>query len=294
MTQQPDWLDKQAYPFSSHVLDLDAGRIHYVDEGEGETILMVHGTPTWSFLYRHLIRDLRDDYRVIALDKPGFGLSGRPTNYGYTPAEQAATLAAFIAALDLRDITLVVHDFGGPTGLAYALDHPANVRRLVLFNTWLWSLRGDWQKRLVGGLLSSPLGRMLCLRHNLEVNVIMPAAYGDRSRLSRASHDHYRQPSADDTARWAIWVYARELLASAEWYEGLWARRDALRDIPALLLWGMKDPVFTPSYLARWQTLFPDAAAVTFPDCGHFVQEEVPDKALPHLRSFLKAYPQPR
>ncbi|NJL57498.1 alpha/beta fold hydrolase [bacterium] len=77
MTVQPDWLDKQAYPFASQTLDLDAGRIHYADEGTGETILMVHGTPMWSFLYRHLIRDLRDDYRVIALDKPGFGLSDR-------------------------------------------------------------------------------------------------------------------------------------------------------------------------------------------------------------------------
>ena len=287
MTVQPDWLDKQAYPFTSHTLNLDAGQIHYADEGTGETVLMVHGTPMWSFLYRHLIHDLRDDYRVIALDKPGFGLSDRPTDYGYTPAEQAATLAAFIQALDLRDITLVVHDFGGPTGLSYALDHPQHVKRLVLFNTWMWSLRGDWPKRLVGGFLSSPLGRMLCLRYNLEVNVIVPGAYGRRSRLTKAIHDQYRRASADETARWAIWVYARELLASAEWYDSLWARREALRDIPALLLWGMKDPVFTPSYLARWQTLFPDAKAVTFPDSGHFVQEEVPDEALPHLRAFL-------
>ena len=287
MTTSPDWLDQTAYPFAHHTVELDAGHMHYVDEGEGETILMVHGTGMWSFLYRHLISGLRDNYRVIAPDKFGFGLSDRPSNFGYTPAEQAATIAAFINKLELQDITLVVHDFGGPTTLSYALDHPQNIKRLVVLNTWMWPLQDDLSKRIVGGFLSSPLGRMLCLRYNLEVNVIIPSAFAKRSRLTQTAHEHYRYASRDENGRWAIWVYARELLASQDWYHGLWDRRDALKDIPVLLLWGMKDPVFTPSYLQRWQDVFPDAHTVTFPDAGHFIQEEVPDEMLTHIRQFL-------
>ncbi len=102
---------------------------------------MVHGTPTWSFMYRHLIRDLSPRYRCIAPDHLGFGLSDRPAGWSYRPEDQARNLARLIETLGLKDLTLVVHDFGGPIGLAYALDHPENVRRLVLFNTWMWSFR---------------------------------------------------------------------------------------------------------------------------------------------------------
>lgn len=284
---QPAWLDRDAYPFESHFLELPEGRMHYVDEGSGDVILMVHGTPTWSFLYRHLIAGLRDQYRVIVPDKLGFGFSDKPEGFSYMPHDQARTLAAFIDALNLKDITLVVHDYGGPTGLAYALDHPENVRRLVLLNTWMWSLKDDFQKRLVSGFLGSPLGKLLCLRFNFEVNVIMPSAYADRSRLTAAIHDHYRGPQEDPTARYAVWVYGRELLASGAWYDSLWERRAALRDIPALLLWGTKDIVFGPDYLERWQGVFSKARTVTYPTTGHYVQEEQGAALVPVIQEFM-------
>jgi haloalkane dehalogenase len=284
----PDWLDRNEYPFTSRTVDLDEGRVHYVDEGEGETLLMVHGTPTWSYLYRNLIRDLRRDYRVIALDKLGFGLSGKPTDFGYTPADQARVIAAFIEKLGLTDITMVVHDYGGSTGLSYALDHPQNVKRLVIFNTWMWSLRDDPQKAMVGRFLGSPLGRMLCMRFNMEVNVIFPYAFSKRSRLKQDVHDLYRQTSAHETSRHAIWMYGKELIDSSEWYDSLWAKRDAIRNIPALIVWGMKDPVFTRPYLEKWQSLFTDGQTVELADVGHYVQEEAPEEAVRHIRVFLR------
>ena len=153
----PGWVDRREYPFEPRELDVEGGRLSYVDEGEGAPIVMVHGTPTWSFLYRHLIRELRPRYRCVAPDHLGFGLSDRPADWSYRPEDQGRNLARLIETLGLKDITLAVHDYGGPIGLAYALDHPENVRRLVLFNTWMWSFAGDrriaWPARILGGRL---------------------------------------------------------------------------------------------------------------------------------------------
>jgi len=112
------WLDTKEYPFSSNYLETQWGKIHYLDEGKGETILFVHGTPTWSFLYRNYIKELSKNYRCIALDHLGFGLSDKPKNFPGTPQLHSENLKALIDALQLKDITLVVHDFGGPIGLS--------------------------------------------------------------------------------------------------------------------------------------------------------------------------------
>src|SRR3954465_4600219 len=117
------WIDKESYPFKSNYIEANCcDNMHYIDEGKGEVILMVHGTPTWSFLYRHLIKDLSGNYRCIAIDHLGFGLSDKPRKYSYKPEELAKNLRHFIEKMNLKNITLMVHDFGGPIGLAYAIE----------------------------------------------------------------------------------------------------------------------------------------------------------------------------
>lgn len=146
------------YPFEHRYVDLDAGRLHYVDEGEGEPLVFVHGTPTWSFLWRHWVNDLRQGFRCIAPDHTGFGLSDKPADGRYTPADHARNLEEFIQRLGLEDVTLVVHDFGGPIGLHYALENPDNVKRIVLMNTWLWSNRGNQAIESARRFLGVPSG----------------------------------------------------------------------------------------------------------------------------------------
>src|SRR6185503_2250079 len=136
----PAWVDRVEYPFVPRRLAVDGMAMSYVDEGDGPTVLMVHGTPSWSFVYRHLVRGLRDAFRCVVPDLPGFGLSDKPPGDAYRPEDQARRLSAFIDALGLKDLALVVHDFGGPIGLAHAVDQPERVRNLVIFNTWMWSL----------------------------------------------------------------------------------------------------------------------------------------------------------
>jgi pimeloyl-ACP methyl ester carboxylesterase len=139
-TKPPAWLDRAAFPFAARNLALHDGRIHYIDEGpEGadSLLVLVHGTPTWSFEYRHLIHALRPRHRVIALDHLGFGLSDRPAAADYRPEAHARRFAEFVEALGLPRFTLVTHDFGGPIALPFAAAHPDRVAGLVLFNTWL-------------------------------------------------------------------------------------------------------------------------------------------------------------
>jgi haloalkane dehalogenase len=283
---QPSFPDRAQFPFAPHYLDVGPGRLHYVDEGQGPAVLMVHGTPTWSFLYRHLITKLSPDYRCIAVDHLGFGLSDRPRGWGYRPADHAANLTAFIEGLDLRDITLMVHDFGGPIGLAYAVEHPENVARLVLFNTWMWSLEGDPHFERAARLLGGRLGRLLYTRASFSTRVLLRSSWRNKERLSPAVYRQYADafPSPED--RLPLWTLARELIASSAWFDGLWQRRDRITDKPALLAWGMKDPAFRPSELARWQALLARAVTVPFPDAGHFVQEEAPE-APETVRTFL-------
>lgn len=271
------WLDRELYPFEPHFLDVSGGRMHYVDEGAGPPVVMVHGTPTWSFLYRDLIRELSRDHRVIAPDHIGFGLSEKPDGWSYRPEDHARNLARLIETLGLRDVTLVVHDFGGPIGLSYALDRPEDVRALVLFNTWLWSLEENRSARMASRLAASPVGRLLYKRLNASPRMLIPAVMGDRKKLAKEEHRHYTAPFPTSRDRQGPWVLARELIGSSDWYRRLWERRRRLADKPALLLWGMKDPTFGPEILDRWRDALPRAEVRQFRDAGHFVLEEVDD-----------------
>ncbi|HXH85050.1 MAG TPA: alpha/beta fold hydrolase [Candidatus Tectomicrobia bacterium] len=278
----PGWLDRRAYPFASRWADVPGGRIHYVDEGGGPPVVMVHGAPTWSFLYRHLVAGLRGAYRCVAPDNLGFGLSERPRGVSYRPADQAARLGALIETLGLKDFALVVHDFGGPIGLAHAVAHPEQVRALVLFNTWMWSLRDDPRAAWPARALASPLGRWLYHRRRFSVEVVWKRALADRRRYTPAVHAQYAR-AADGPVTWA---YAREVLASSDWYEDLWRRRDRLARLPALLVWGRKDPAFGRA-LERWRPVFERAEIVELADVGHAPPEERGPEVAAVVRRFL-------
>jgi haloalkane dehalogenase len=216
-------------------------------------------------------------------DHLGFGLSDRPPGWSYRPEDQARNLARLIETLGLKDLTLVVHDYGGPIGLAYALDHPENVRRLVLFNTWMWSFAGDRSVEWVAWILGGRLGRYLYERRGFSVRVMFRYAVADRRRYTRAVERQYL--AALDGH--ATWVYAREILGSSAWYDGLWRRRDRIARTPAILIWGMRDPAFA-RYLPRWREVFEQTEVVQLADCGHAPPEERAPESLPFLTRFLE------
>jgi haloalkane dehalogenase len=287
-TSEPNWLDKQEYPFASHYFQTEYGRMHYVDEGQGDVILMVHGTPEWSFVYRKLIKGLSKDYRCIAPDFLGFGLSDKPLNYSYKPEEQAKMLEQFIISLNLNNITLVVHDFGGPFGLSYAINHPDNVRKLVIMNTWLWSVKDDPFYARFSRLMKTPLGKFLYLQLAFSPRVIMKQAFGDKTKLTKHIHQHYLKVFPTPESRRSTLAYAKSFIDSDAFWLSLWERRETIQEIPALILWGMKDIAFKEKDLSRLETIFKNARTVRLENVGHFVQEEVGEAILPSITNFLK------
>ncbi|MGI5217655.1 haloalkane dehalogenase [Nocardia sp. CA-290969] len=268
--------DGNLYPFESRWFESSAGRVHYIDEGAGTPILFCHGSPTWSFLYRHIVKDLRDRYRCIAVDYPGFGLSERPAGFGYTIAEQTAVLGELIDHLRLDGFVVMGQDWGGPIGLGAAVTRADRVRGIVLGNTVFWPIEAPANRAFSVIMSSRPMQRRI-LEHNLLVDRFLLGELG--RKLSTAEADHYRavQPTAE--ARRGLAVMPKEIRAARPLLDGL-AREvpAALGDKPALLVWGMRDMVFRPkACIPRIRTAFTDLEVVELPHARHFIQEHAPD-----------------
>jgi haloalkane dehalogenase len=276
------WLDRDEYPFQTRRL----GGLSLVDEGRGPPILFSHGTPTWSFEWRHLVRALAPDHRCLAPDHLGFGLSDRPRGADYSPEAHARRFAALADGLDLRDATLVVHDFGGPIALPWLLANRARVRRLVVVNSWMWSFADDPTMLRRARLAGSAFGRWLYRWANFSLRVLMPSVYGDRRRLTPAIHRQYLAPFRERWARGEVlWALARALVRSSAFYDGLWRRRGAIDDLPATIVWGLADGAFRPTMLARWREALPRADVVELPGAGHWPHEEQPERVLAAVRA---------
>src|SRR5688500_7864748 len=239
---------------TSKYLETRHGRMHYIDEGSGSPILFVHGTPTHSYEYRHLIASLSATHRCIAPDHLGFGRSERPAAFRYTPEAHAEVLREFVDALGLERFTLVVHDFGGPIGLPLALTDSSRVDCVILMNTWAWPLNDDPKMARGAAFAAGGTGRFLYKYANASLRLIMPSAYGDRRKLTKAIHRHYLDVFRDRTARvLVLHALAKALLASGARYQSLLDRLGTLRPLPVLSAWGMQDGAVEPYHLARWQ-----------------------------------------
>lgn len=264
------------FPFTSRWLHSSVGRVHYVDEGAGRPILMCHGNPTWSFLYRNVIRRLRGRFRCIALDYPGFGLSDRPAGYGYTPAEHAGVVRELVRSLDLHDLIVLGHDWGGPIGLSAACAEPDRVTGIVLGGTWFWP--AELRFRMFSRVMSSrPLQRAI-LHRNLFVERFIPR--GTNRVLSAEEMEHYRavQPSPD--ARVGVAELPRQIIRSRPFLQRL--AQNVPRSLggkPALITFPMADMAFRPDQvLPRMRSTFTNAVVVELADANHFFVEDAPDE----------------
>ena len=285
--QSPAWLDSQLYPFKSRFIELESGRMHYVDEGKGAVFLFVHGTPTWSFLYRRFIKKLSQHYRCIAIDHLGFGLSESPKSFSGTPQAHANNLSSFIQKLDLKSITLVVHDFGGPIGLATGIQHADRIKQVVLFNSWLWETKTNEDVLKIDKLINGWLGRTLYLYFNFSPKVLLKQGFSNKQLLSKNLHKHYTKPFPNKPSRMPLLHIAQSLLGASDWYQEQWESLGSLADKKWLILWGTKDQFISMSYLDKWKTKLPHAKVRAF-DCGHFVQEEYSKEAISEIEEFMR------
>ncbi len=281
------WLDRTAYPFKSNIFEVNGHQLHYIDEGTGETILFVHGTPSWSFDYRNIIKSLKNHYRCIAIDHIGFGLSDKPEHYDYSTKNHSNTLEKFILDKQLQDITLVVHDFGGSIGLNFAIHHPEKIQHLVILNSWLWSNKTDPDFIKFSKMLKSPLLPFLYKYLNFSPRFILPKSFGDH-KITKKILRQYTKPFANKTERNGALGFARSLLNDQDWFEELWNKKQGISNKPTLFIWGMKDPVIKPPQLEKFLSGFPHSTAVKLETCGHFPQEEQPELVGQSIHTFIR------
>ncbi|MEZ4518701.1 MAG: alpha/beta fold hydrolase [Chloroflexota bacterium] len=149
-----------------------------------------------------------------------------------------------LETLDLDNITLVVNDWGGPTGLSYAINHPDRIKNIVITNTWLWSVSNDWYYQAFSRFMGGLIGRWLIRRFNFFVKVVMPMAYGDKARLTPEIHRHYLMALSVPAERKGCWVFPGQIIGSSGWLDDLWSWRSALEGKVKLIAWGMKDIAF--------------------------------------------------
>ncbi len=283
----PAWLSRELYPFESRYAEVGGGRVHYVDEGSGPPLLLLHGNPTWSFLYRDLIIGLRDRFRCIAVDYPGFGLSSAGSGYGYTPAEHAAVLEQLVVQLDLSGVTMMVQDWGGPIGFAAATRQPERFVGFVVGNTWAWP-KSDPSTQVFSRLMGGPIGGFLILRRNFFVERIIPGGV-KRKKLPEAVMDAYRGPFPTADSRRPLHVLPREILASRFFLADVERGLPALRDRRALIVWPTKDFAFREPERLRWEATFPDHRTVMLGGAGHYIQEDAPDEIIGAIRDWSAA-----
>lgn len=282
---------RQLYPFASHQVALGAHRYHYLDEGAGETLLLVHGNPTWSFYWHPLLTALRGQYRLIVPDHMGCGLSDKPRTYPYCLQQHTRNLQALIDSLGLDRITLLAHDWGGAIGLSAAVADPDRFTRLVLFNTAAFRAPMPWRIRVcrIPGLGKLAVqGCNAFARAALYMAVEQPLDASVKAGLL-APYDSW-------THRVAIQRFVQDIpmkpshpsyAALVQLEQGL----ALLRSKPTALIWGMRDWCFTPECLGRIQHYFPQAETHRLEQAGHYVVLDAKQQVIPLVQEFLQAHP---
>lgn len=288
------------YPWSGHFLDRDGHRMHYLDEGQGDVLVFLHGNPTWSFFWRHLIRDLSQDHRTIAPDHMGCGLSDKPSEaeYAYTLENRVSDVEALLDSLGVREnVTLVLHDWGGMIGLAFARRFPERIRRLVLLNTAGFLLPTGrslpWQLKLAR---NAPFTSLLTRGLNLFSLGAAHTCSTRPGRMTPALRKAYLAPYDSWAHRVAVHRFVQDIPLdpshpSYALVKDVDEHLSDLDDRPVVICWGGRDFVFDASFLAEWRSRLPSAQVHLFPEAGHYVLEDAHEEIVPIVRGFLADHP---
>lgn len=280
----PRWLDRKEYPFKSHYISLPAGNMHYVDEGQGKPIIMVHGNPGWSFEFRNIISEMSKTNRCIAPDHIGFGLSDKPIDFDYLPSSQASNFEQFMDSLDLNDITMIVNDWGGPIGLSYAINHPEKIRKLIILNSWLWSVENERHFQRFSGMMGGTIGKWMIKNFNIFGKVVVKQAIGDKKKLTKKIHRHYYKHLETRKDRKGCYTFPKQIIGSSKWLDSLWQQKGKINSIPTTFIWGMKDIAFREKELNYWVENWHSTKVIKLPETGHYPQEESPGVVINELR----------
>ncbi len=287
VSKRPDDLWEE-YPFASHWMEQPGGRQHFLDEGEGRPVVMVHGNPTWSYYFRHLVKALSPERRCIVPDHLGCGLSEKPSDFGYRLADHIGNLERLLEHLGVDRFDLVVHDWGGPIGLGAGLRRPERLNRVVVLNTAAFAskripariafcripLFGEWVVRGLNGF-AWPAARMATARG-----------------LSKAVRGHYLFPYGSWKDRRAIARFVQDIPLEPDHpsypeLERIEAGLEGLREKPVRIFWGGRDFCFNWFFFEEWKRRLPEAEATLYAEAGHYVLEDAHPEVTESIRDFL-------
>ena len=285
------------FPFAPHYHMSNGFNMHYVDEGNGEPIVMLHGDPTWGYLYRAFIEPLSQNHRCIVPDHIGMGKSEVPQDRSlYILHQHIENLEALLLQLDLHNITLVLHDWGGPVGLGFATRHPERIKRLVLLNTWAFAPWPTAPLPRLTEIICSPRGENFVLKRNGYLEPALVGATHYPEKLTQAVMDAYRTPFSTPESRLAMLCWSRDIPvqetdASYAEMKRIEQGLSQFTQTPVLLIWGMQDPVLTPPVLGLWKHIYPHAITHEIEDASHFLQEDAPERIVSYIQKFLVKTP---
>jgi haloalkane dehalogenase len=296
--KRPFTISPELYPFESRWTEIEGIDVHYIDEGTGPAILFCHGNPSWSLVFAPLIMRLREDFRCVAMDLPGFGMSpkvGLP-DYGFRPEDHARILGRFVDRILPGDFSVFVQDWGGPIGLDVAGDRAQRLRHLFIGNTFAWP--ADPDSRIGQGMIAwaekmgsdDVQGRIL--DRNFFIKLSLPhLTSGYRRRephLVDSVKQAYRDSVPNRESRTGIATFPVSVVRSADWLAGVERKLAVMKTKPALLFWGMKDWVYPEFVAERWKSTLTDFKFIPLPSAGHFFQQDEPDLIAGEIRARRK------
>ncbi len=283
------------WPFAPHYREVQGFQMHYVDEGEGEPVVLLHGEPTWGYLYRNFIDPLSESFRVIVPDHMGFGKSETPLDKNYRLSQHVHNLNELLTALDLSDITLVLHDWGGPIGLGFATHSPERVKRLVILNTAIGILP-EGSRTWITALKEQGLYRDFMGNMDANIGTLLAGGVVHKEAITETVLSAYRAPFPDREScigamAFPLDIPVGEQHPSSGTTHAIMQRLEALGPLPKVLIWGMQDPVFPVNIYESWPRRYPDIEAHPLEDAAHFLQEDAPAEIVSIMLDWLARHP---
>jgi len=278
----------ETYPFQPHFKNINGFKMHYVDEGEGEPIVCLHGMPTWSYLYRNFIKELSNTHHVIAPDQMGFGKSDVPQDKEYRMQEHIDNLTKLLLKLDLEDITLVVQDWGGPIGFGFAVDNPKSIKRLVIMNTSIGVMREE-RKPWYAPLEEKGIYKQFIM--NIE-GVIKGGIY-QKNNITDTMIKAYKAPFPSEEYFIGAFAWPKDIPVgnshpSAPTMTHVRENLDKLSEKEKILIWGLNDPIFPKKMIDWWHKIYPDIEIYKIQNASHFLQEDAPEEIINFIRNFME------
>lgn len=283
------------YAYEPNYLDIDGFKMHFVDEGEGEPVLMLHGDPTWGYLWRNFIPSISETRRVIIPDHMGMGKSSVPkAPYPYLLKNHISNLEELVLKLELNDITLVLHDWGGPVGMGFAVRHPERIKRIIIMNTWAFAKWPGGELPRLLQIIRSDKGESFVLEKNGYVRRALLGTANNPENYTSQVLDAYLSPFPNPDSRLALLCWSRDITYSEadQSYNDMKQIEENLKlftELPILIIWGMLDPVLPVSVLEKWLSIYPHAQVRRIEEASHFLQEDTPESVISEVNSFLSS-----